>query len=104
MSNIVNLSLVDVYGVVGTFEVYVDGVKYADNVRDRVSLKIPYGTHVVKVVPKPEDTNKYESWEKTITVTEDTNILVTLMRKSYRVRIMVSESGVPIKERLDRNI
>jgi len=41
MSNIVNLSLVDVYGVVGTFEVYVDGVKYADNVRDRVSLKIP---------------------------------------------------------------
>jgi len=94
---IVNLSLVDVYGVVGTFEVYVDGVKYADNVRDRVSLKIPYGTHVVKVVPKPEDTNKYESWEKTITVTEDTNILVTLMRKSYRVRIMVSESGVPIK-------
>jgi hypothetical protein len=94
----VNITLIDPYGFRGVFEIYLDGVKILDNVNtSRVSIRLPHGVHIVRVTPAPGYENIYEPREVNTTITSSTNIQVSLQRKTYRLRILVTEYGTPVQ-------
>jgi 5-hydroxyisourate hydrolase-like protein (transthyretin family) len=93
----VNITLLDPYGLTGVFELYLDGVKILDNVNtSKVSIRIPHGAHSIRITPAPGYENIYESKELNTTITNSTNIKINLQRKTYRLRILVTEYGTPV--------
>jgi hypothetical protein len=93
----VDIILVDPYGFTGVFELYLDGVKILDNLNtSRVSVKLPYGAHNIRISPAPGYENIYESKEINTTIISSTNIKVNLERKTYRLRLLVTEYGTPV--------
>jgi WD40 repeat protein len=93
----VDIILVDPYGFTGVFELYLDGVKILDNVNtSKVSIRIPHGAHSIRITPAPGYENIYESKELNTTITNSTNIKINLQRKTYRLRMLVTEYGTPV--------
>ncbi|MEM1529411.1 MAG: hypothetical protein QXQ51_04360, partial [Desulfurococcaceae archaeon] len=92
-----NVNVIDRFGVVGRFELYANETKIAENVGERITVEIPYGSYVLKLVPVPGWDKAYDASKPlTITVTNDTSVTIYANRKSYRLRVVVVEEEKPV--------
>lgn len=92
-----SINVVDKFGVVGKFELYANETKIAENVGEKATIEIPYGLYVLKLVPMPGWDKAYDvSKPVTVTITNDTSVLIYANRKSYRLRIVVMEEEKPV--------
>jgi len=83
--------------LIGKFALYANGTLVASGVGANVTVELPYGTYVLRLVPESAWERVYsESKPTTISLTNDTSITLSTERRLYRLRVVVLEGANPV--------
>ena len=83
--------------LIGRFMLYANGTLVASGVGANVTIELPYGTYVLRLVPESAWERAYsESKPTTISLTNDTSITLSVERRLYRLRVVILEGTNPV--------
>jgi len=87
--------------LIGKFMLYANGTVVASEVGTNATVELPYGIHVLRLVPESAWERVYsESKPVTVSLTNDTSVMLLVERKLYRLRVVALEGSNPISNAL----
>uniref|UniRef100_A0A7C4NT27 PEGA domain-containing protein n=1 Tax=Ignisphaera aggregans TaxID=334771 RepID=A0A7C4NT27_9CREN len=91
------VNVYDRFGLIGRFELRINGTTIANNVGRYSEAEIPYGTYTVQLTPMYGFDTIYQSSRLvTISITSNVNITIPVERRVYNLKVVVMEGTTPV--------